>query len=697
MLLKFKHIYTSRLFYVGCLLKLGLACFFASDYLTTLFSPFISEFLTNPTQNPYNTFVENGHQRAFPYPPLMLYLVASGKLLFGNFASLLPIPNPDILSLRLPLFLADIAILYTMTKMSLKHTKKFMLLYWLNPILIYITYIHGQLDVIPICFLFMAAYVMYKQQFTFSAILLALGCCTKTHLILVFPLFLMLIPRSRIYLSQLMGYISTFVVVLIIGNSPFFSPEFFAMVYQNAEQVKLLSIQLIMIKGLTFYVVPAVIALLYIRFFTLKTKGREVFCAFLVFCYAVLLFFIPPMQGWYYWIIPFLIITCVHNQLKTTFIITGLSTVYFLYFLFAPNSDYFQVFQYISPALSGLPAPIDFLQPVMKVDLALFANLSFTLLQTFLLAICIWIYYVITHNISFNKMSSQPFLVGISGDSATGKTSLSELIMLIFGKNEVSTIHGDDLHMWERGDKNWDELTHLNPKANKLYDEVATMKSLINGEAIQRKHYNHDSGKFDEVDTIYPKNILAFEGLHTFFLKSLSDQFDLKIFMKPNELLRQHWKLARDSKKRNQSQQKIKLLLDKRKQDSEKYIQAQEKKSDVIISWQPYRKIDKPGSRVKVKTFLIVRLSNHININHFIEQVKIYSDATLKYDFIANDRQECVIKITSNQALSTQLTTLYEEQLYHLGLFKPAWKTGIEGLLQLLLCEIMLDLVQQHK
>ena len=81
----------------------------------------------------------------------------------------------------------------------------------------------------------------------------------------------------------------------------------------------------------------------------------------------------------------------------------------------------------------------------------------------------------------------------------------------------------------------------------------------------------------------------------------------------------------------------------------------------------------------------------------FIEQAKIHSDVTLKHDYIANDRQECMLKVTSNQALSRTLTALYEEQLYHLGLFKPAWKPGIEGVLQLLLCEIMLDLVQQHK
>ena len=693
---KFKPIFTSKLFYIGCVIKLTLACLFSSEYLTELFIPFVTQFLSNPDQNPYIAFVNNGLSRSFPYPPLMLYIVASGKAFLGNTLLGLPLPNPDILSLRLPLFIADILLLYTMTKMSINHTRKFMLYYWLNPILIYITYIHGQLDVIPICFLFMATYVMYKNQFNFSAILLALGCCTKTHLILVFPLFLMLIPKSQKYLQQMASFIVIFFAILIVGNVPFMSPEFIKMVYQNAEQSKLLSIHFNLMKELTFYLIPAIILLLYLRFYTLKTKGREVFCAFLVFCYAALLLFIPPMQGWYYWIIPFLIITCVHNKLKTSFILNGLSISYFIYFLFSHQSDYFQIFQFINSDIFNLPIPLTLLQTYLNFDISIIGNISFTLLQTLLLAICIWIYYVITHNFLYNKMSSHPFLIGISGDSATGKTTLAELFTLIFGKVQATTIHGDDLHLWERGNENWDKVTHLNPKANNLYHEVSTIENLIAGKEIKRKHYNHDTGKFNDPEIIYPRNIMVFEGLHTFFLKSFSEKFDLKVFMKPNEILRKHWKLLRDSKRRSQTQKRIMSLIEKRRKDAEKYIYQQELKSDLIISWQPYKKIEKPGSKAKVKTYLVIRLSNHININRFLDQMNQFSKASIKHEYISNDKQECIIKTTSSKDQIDKVVTFYEDQLYHLGLFKPTWKEGLDGILQLLLCEVMLEIVQNH-
>ena len=489
MLKKVEHITKSKLFIIGCVIKIVLASLFASDYLSQLFIPFINQFITHPFHNPYTFFVEKGMPQSFPYPPLMIYVLSTVKVIVTPLIAWLPLPNPEIVSVRGALFLADCMLLYTMTKMSLNHTKKVLLFYWLNPILIYITYIHGQLDVIPICFLFMATYVMYKHQFRLSALLLALGCLTKTHLFLVFPLFLMLIPKSKDLFKQVGIYITIFAGVVVIGNLPYWSPSYFEMVYQNKEQAKLFLIHIPMIKGFTLYVIPAVILLLYIRFFSLKTKGREVFCAFLVFCYASLLLFIPPMQGWYYWIIPFLVITCVHNQLRTAVITVGLTVAYFIYFGVTLQSDYFQIFQWVSPNIALVPSPISYVMQWSPTMVPLLQNIAFTLLQTVLLAICVWVYYVITHTISFNKMSSQPFLIGISGDSSTGKTTLSQLINNIFGKNQSMTIYGDDLHCWERGHEKWSDITHLNPKANHLYNEVTTINSLINGKAIQRKHY----------------------------------------------------------------------------------------------------------------------------------------------------------------------------------------------------------------
>ena len=221
------------------------------------------------------------------------------------------------------------------------------------------------------------------------------------------------------------------------------------------------------------------------------------------------------------------------------------------------KSDFFQVFSLISPGIGELPNFFTIIQNKFGLDIALFMqNCSFTILQTILLCHCLLIYVVINEVLSSKKLSSRPFLIGISGHSGVGKTSLSEIIKNIFGKNQTQLVHGDDNHRWERGHEKWSEYTHLNPKANNLYKEIYNVNQLVKGKPINRKHYNHNTGKFDDNQLIYPKNLMIFEGLHTLFLSQLNKELDLKIYVEAEESLREFWKIGRDSKKRNQNKEK---------------------------------------------------------------------------------------------------------------------------------------------
>ena len=46
-------------------------------------------------------------------------------------------------------------------------------------------------------------------------------------------------------------------------------------------------------------------------------------------------------------------------------------------------------------------------------------------------------------------------LLGISGDSGVGKTSLVKMLNEIFFQDDYCVLNGDNYHKWERGDKNW--------------------------------------------------------------------------------------------------------------------------------------------------------------------------------------------------------------------------------------------------
>ena len=74
----------------------------------------------------------------------------------------------------------------------------------------------------------------------------------------------------------------------------------------------------------------------------------------------------------------------------------------------------------------------------------------------------------------------QPYVVGIAGDSGVGKTTISNIISLLYGKENVLRLSTDDLHLWHRNHKRWMHQTHLNPDSNNLLLGDEHLKLLVN-------------------------------------------------------------------------------------------------------------------------------------------------------------------------------------------------------------------------
>ena len=75
-------ILTNKLFLSFLIFKLLAGFFFASDFLTTLFYPFIDHFVNNGAKSAYESFYFNGKENSFPYPLLMLYITGFFKFFF---------------------------------------------------------------------------------------------------------------------------------------------------------------------------------------------------------------------------------------------------------------------------------------------------------------------------------------------------------------------------------------------------------------------------------------------------------------------------------------------------------------------------------------------------------------------------------------------------------------------------------------
>ena len=206
------------------------------------------------------------------------------------------------------------------------------------------------------------------------------------------------------------------------------------------------------------------------------------------------------------------------------------------------------------------------------------------------------------------------FIIGITGPSGVGKTSISNLLSLQF-KNECTILSGDDLHKWERNDNNWNSYTHLNPNANNLDLGFEHIKNLKDNKSIKRKKYNHVTGSFDDEISILPTKYIIYEGLHALHDKNLNDLIDYKIYIDTDSELTKEWKVKRDTSQRGYSQKEVEDIINRRNNDQELYINPQKNNADVIL-----RFYKNSNNEIDLDHFFINQNNNQI----IIDLVKMY-------------------------------------------------------------------------
>ena len=107
----------------------------------------------------------------------------------------------------------------------------------------------------------------------------------------------------------------------------------------------------------------------------------------------------------------------------------------------------------------------------------------------------------------------RPILLGIVGDSAAGKTTLTKGIAQVLGVDNVTVICTDDYHRYDRIQRKQLGITALHPDANYLDIMQQHLRLLRAGEAILKPIYNHSTGTFDPPEYIKPSQFVIVEGL----------------------------------------------------------------------------------------------------------------------------------------------------------------------------------------
>lgn len=208
-------------------------------------------------------------------------------------------------------------------------------------------------------------------------------------------------------------------------------------------------------------------------------------------------------------------------------------------------------------------------------------------------------------------MTDRPIILGIVGDSAAGKTTLTKGIAQVLGEENVTVICTDDYHRYDRRQRAEIGITALHPDCNYLDIMEQHLSLLRAGQPILKPIYSHENGTLEQPEYIKPNKFVVVEGLLGYSTRGARDCYDVKVYLAPPESLRAKWKIKRDTRKRGYTEEQVLAELQKREPDSEQFIRPQREWADVVVTFYPPNETSEESNE-----HLNVRLVLRPNIPH---------------------------------------------------------------------------------
>lgn len=149
---------------------------------------------------------------------------------------------------------------------------------------------------------------------------------------------------------------------------------------------------------------------------------------------------------------------------------------------------------------------------------------------------------------------NKPYIIGITGGSGSGKTSIIKILRAAFTESELCLISQDNYYLPRESQKvdvngvtNFDLPTCLNE--DKF---VADIRTLLKGESITLDEYTFNNSKAESQKlTIQSAPIIVVEGLFVFFYEEVRKLMDLKIYVDASDIVKLRRRIHRDQVERN--------------------------------------------------------------------------------------------------------------------------------------------------
>lgn len=564
---------------VGVLLGIGVRVALVVLYVpliqTEWFEPFFADWIAHPSVDPWTTYLGGGGDpQAFPYGPVMLVVFGVGALI----GSALPVPFGIQLGIAIVLLAVESAVWILALAWTPSHRNRTLLLLALNPVLIYATFVHGQLDLLPTALMFGSLWFVRSQRWFASGLLIGLAIAAKFSAVLVAPLILIFLIRNarfrRGWRPFLIGMVPGIVLTLLPA---LFSEGYRTMVIMTPTAQSVISYSANLGPGLTIVILPIVFAVILAVQYRFKRGNPDLVVLITGIALTSVVLLTPASPGWYVWSVPFLVV-CIVSLSRRVAAVTGLFWVVATVTLSLRASGAVWRFSGTGGDRGTFIEVGSFIH-----EIGAFGAILSTATVVTGVAATVLIFLRGRIQLDSYRLSEAPLGVAIAGDSGTGKDTLCVSLTDVFGSAATTFVQGDDYHLYDRRAPLWSITTHLHPGANDLAAMSEDAVALMAGNRIRRKHYDHSRGLFTKPVWVEPRELVVVNGLHSLASRDIRDRADLSVFMEMEERLRRRLKIERDVQERGGSLASVIASVERRYEHTSQFVTPQAALADIIV------------------------------------------------------------------------------------------------------------------
>lgn len=201
-----------------------------------------------------------------------------------------------------------------------------------------------------------------------------------------------------------------------------------------------------------------------------------------------------------------------------------------------------------------------------------------------------------------------PILIGITGGTGSGKSTVSKKIFKTVTEKDVVIIEQDSYYK-DQSDLSYNERVKTNYDHPSAFDNellVQHLKQLMAGEAIEKPIYDFElHNRKKETIRVEPKQIIILEGILILFEKEIRDLLDIKIFVDTDSDVRVIRRILRDIKERGRTLDSVILqYMETVRPAHLQFIDPSKRYADIIIPEGGYNKVAIDLIVQKIKSIL---------------------------------------------------------------------------------------------